>query len=110
MRDPSSRPEVFVPCEHFCFVVFQFAYRTASTKFPGKLAELFLVLSDDHPVPSDPAVGVGASGPISQSRSRKHRLDDDQMSVESTGSKRKDVSTSAEKNKSKNKSKNKPKK
>ena len=111
MRDPSSRPEVFVPCEHFCFVVFQFAYRTASTKFPGKLAELFLVLSDDHPVPSDPAVGVGASGPISQSRSRKHRLDDDQMSVESTGeSKRPDVSTSAEKNKQKKQpSKSKPK-
>ena len=79
----------------FCFS--QFAYRTASNKFPGKLSELFLVLKDDHPVHPDQLHGAGGA------RARKHRLDDDQMSVESSESKRPDVTTSAEKNRSKNK-------
>ena len=80
---------------------FQIAYRTASDKFPGKLSELFLVLSDNLP----PQLPEGADGFESQQpgRGHKHRLDDDQMSVESSESKRPDVTTSAEKNHSKNK-------
>ena len=83
---------------------FQIAYRTASDRFPGRLSELFLVLSDDLPtVAADEAARSQPPG-----RGQKHRLEDDQMSTES-GSKRKDLSASAEKNKSKNFSKNKPK-
>ena len=89
------------------FPFFQIAYRTASNKFPGKLAELFLVLSDSHVLLDDgPGAAAGFSG-----RGQKHRLDDDQMSVHSVEPKRPDVNTSAEKDKSKSKkfSKNKPK-
>ena len=83
----------------------QIAYRTASNKFVGKLAQLFLVLSDSHKASNE------ASDQPPPGRGLKHRLDDDQMSVESTGeSKRPDVSTSAEKNKQKKQpSKSKPK-
>ena len=85
------------------FVGFQIAYKTAAHRFTGKLAELFLVLSDNQPV----AAEAGASGFQPIGRGQKHHLDDDQMSTES-GSKRKDQSSSAEKVK-RNFSKNKPK-
>ena len=83
----------------FPFFFFQVAYRTASDKFLGKLSELFLVLSDSYRVP--PENDNFGSQPTG--RGTKHRLDDDQMSVESV--KRPDVNTSAEKNKSKQASK-----
>ena len=86
----------------FCF---QIAYRTASDRFPGRMAELFLVLSDDLPAAALPE--ASSSQPLG--RGQKHRLDDDQMSVESSDSKRKDQSASAEKNKTKFGAKNKPK-
>ena len=73
--------------------LFQIAYRTAGNKFPGKLSELFLVLSDDVPPPEDDKAGYQTQG-----RGRKHQREDDQMSVESVTSKRQDVSSSAEKN------------
>ena len=85
------------------FVGLQIAYKTAAHRFTGKLAELFLVLSDNQPV----AAEAGASGFQPIGRGQKHQLDDDQMSTES-GSQRKDQSSSAEKNK-RNFSKNKPK-
>lgn len=78
----------------------QIAYQTASSRFPGKLSELFLVLSDDYRLPAAKA----AEGEGYQSRGdrgQKHRLDDDQMSVKSVGSKRMDLSSSADKSKSK---------
>ena len=86
-----------------CSFAFQIAYRTASNKFEGRLSELFLVLSDDYPTQlteegRDEAVGFQPVG-----RGQKHRLEDDQMSVES-GTKRVDNVSSAEKNQ-KNKSK-----
>ena len=93
---------------HGLISVFQIAYRTAGTRFSGRLSELFLVLSDDHHIPQEPADGAGAFGSEPLGRGQKHRLDDDQMSIESE-TKQKDQSTSAEKNKSKNKAKNKPK-
>ena len=83
--------------------IFQSAYRTASDKFKGKLAELFLVLSDSF-VPQPEADGFESQRP---GRGQKHRLEEDRMSVESD-SKRPDVTSSAEKNQG-NKSKNKPK-
>ena len=80
---------------------FQIAYRTASDRFPGRLSELFLVLSDD--LPTAATSEVASSQPLG--RGHKHRLDDDQMSTESG----KDQSASAEKNKSKSFGRNKPK-
>ena len=81
----------------------QIDYRTAADKFKGKLAELFLVLSDSYcPQPDDD--GFNSQRPA---RGQKHRLEEDRMSVESD-SKRPDVTTSAEKNIG-NKSKSKPK-
>ena len=70
----------------------QIAYRTASDKFPGKLSELFLILSDDTPSFDDDSGEFRTQG-----RGQKHQRDDDQMSTES-GSKRQDISSSAEKN------------
>ena len=58
------------------------------------MSELFLVLTDSF-VASEPS---GAQPPA---RGQKHRLDEDQMSVQSVESKRPDVTTSAEKNKAK---------
>ena len=78
---------------------FQIAYRTASNRFPNKLSELFLVLSDDYPAQLAQEGLSEAEG--FQPRGQKHRLDDDQMSVQSTGTKRPDNETSAEKNKKK---------
>ena len=83
----------------FHFSIFQIAYRTAGNKFEGRLAELFLILSDDHAVPveaeaSDSHLPVG--------RGTKHRLEDDQMSTGS-GSKRQDLVSSAEKKGAKSK-------
>ena len=86
----------------FCF---QIAYRIASDRFPGRLTELFLVLCDDLPAAAQPE----ASGSQPLGRGQKHHLEDDQMSVGSSESKRKDQSASAEKNKSKFSFKNKPK-
>ena len=65
------------------------------------MSELFLVLSDAGKVATEAAEGL-TSQPLG--RGHKHRLEDDQMSVQSTGSKRQDISNSAEKNKGKNKS------
>ena len=73
----------------------------ASNKFPGKLSELFLVLADSQSLAAGATAGAGDSGPSHQNRGRKHQLDNDQMSTESTHSKRKDLSTSAEKKKTK---------
>lgn len=56
------------------------------------MAELFLVLSDSHVPPKEHTATHATSG-----RGMKHRMDDDQMSVQSTGSKRQDVASSAEK-------------
>ena len=66
-----------------------------------------MVLSDDQPAMAQPE----ASGSQPLGRGQKHRLDDDQMSVESSGSKRRDQSASAEKNQKsgRNKQKSKPK-
>ena len=75
----------------FCL---QIAYRTAGDKFPGKLSELFLVLSDSHVPPKEAQDSQQPSG-----RGTKHRLDDDAMSVKSVDSKRPDLASSAEKNK-----------
>ena len=86
------------------FAFFQIAYRIASDKFPGKLSELFLVLSDN--IPREPSAPEGSRAHAG--RGHKHRLDEDQMSVGSGDSKRPDFSTSAEK--TRNKSKNKPNK
>ena len=83
---------VAVQLFNYAFLLLQIAYRTASNKFPGKLSELFLVLSDDTPPFEDDRAEFQTQG-----RGRKHQRDDDQMSVES-GSKRQDVSSSAEKN------------
>ena len=87
-------------CSH-CFLghirYFQIAYRTASDKFPGKLAELFLVLTDGH-VTHDES---GDSRPPPH-RGTKHRMEDDQMSTGS-GSKRQDLVPSAEKKGAKSK-------
>ena len=94
-----------------CYFRLQIAYRTAGNKFPGKLSELFLVLSDSHVLPKEAQDQQHHSG-----RGTKHRLDDDQMSVQSGETKRQDLASSAEKNKtskankgnrgSKNKSRN----
>ena len=73
----------------------QIAYRTASNKFVGKLAQLFLVLSDSHKASNE------ASDQPPLGRGLKHRLDDDQMSVESVESKRPGLASSAEKGKNK---------
>ena len=78
---------------------FQIAYRTASNKFPGKLRELFLVLSDDYVLP-DRAEGQDPGFKL-VGRGQKHRLDDDQMSVGSQESKRHDAASFDEKNKAK---------
>ena len=78
-----------------CF--FQIAYRTAGSRFPGKLSELFLVLSDDVSAVEDDRDRDEAKGFQARGRGQKHQLDDDQMSVRSSGSKRQDVTTSAEK-------------
>ena len=68
-----------------------------------------MVLSDDHRVLRAEAADAEAGGfSFRGGRGQKHRLDDDAMSVQSTGSKRKDLASSAEKNKSKF-VKNKPK-
>ena len=88
---------------HHCFHSLQIAYRTAGDRFPGKLSELFLVLSDDHSAEASSApenVGFQTSG-----RGQKHQLEDDQMSTGSN-SKRRDLAKSAEKNQSKTQSKN----
>ena len=77
--------------------IFQIAYRTASDKFPGKLAELFLVLADGHVLPAE---ARGSHPP--PVRGTKHRLEDDQMSTGS-GSKRQDLVSSAEKKGAKSK-------
>ena len=78
------------------FLFFKIAYRTAADKFPGKLSELFLVLSDNAP-PQTEVAGGFESHPAG--RGQKHRLeDDDRMSVHSSDTKRPDVTTSAEKN------------
>ena len=61
-----------------------------------------MVLSDSYRVAPDAEGHDDHHG-----RGTKHRLDDDQMSVESVNSKRPDVSTSGEKNKH-SKSKAKP--
>ena len=57
------------------------------------MAELFLVLSDSHVVPKEHSTRQPYPN-----RGQKHRLDDDQMSVQSSGSKRQDLASSAEKN------------
>ena len=89
---------------------FQIAYRTASGRFPGRLTELFLVLSDDAPSAAEPRDSwPEASNSQPLGRGQKHRLDEDQMSVESSESKRKDQSASAEKNKKSGNGKNKSK-
>ena len=90
------------------FVWLQIAYRTASNRFPGKLSEIFLVLSDDYSSRQSTEAGAEASGFQQVGRGQKHRLDDDQMSVQSVESKRLDTVPSAEKNR-KNKNKSKPK-
>ena len=94
-------------------ILFQIAYRTASTRFPGKLSELFLVLSDDSPLLGQPSASPAAGASHPPGRGQKHRLEDNQMSVKSSGSKHKDLTSSADKNRgksgAKNKSKNKPK-
>ena len=92
-----------------CSTSFQIAYKTASTKFPGKLSELFLVLSDDSPLVGQPPASSAAGASHPPGRGHKHRLDDDQISVQSSGSKRKDLTSSADKNKGRNGTKNKPK-
>ena len=91
----------------FFFLSFQIAYRTASTRFPGKLSELFLVLSDDYPARAEAEAGAGAEFQT-RGRGQKHRLEDDQMSVESH-SKRPDHVSSAEKNRTKKKNQTKSK-
>ena len=62
--------------------MFQIAYRTASDKFPGKLSELFLVLSDNVSQQQSEAEGFESQP---GGRGQKHRLEEDQMSVESSG-------------------------
>ena len=76
--------------------LFQIAYRIASNKFPGKLSETFLVLSDDAQPADDEGGEFQTQG---RGRGQKYPRDEDQMSVESHGSKRQDVVSSAEKNK-----------
>ena len=62
----------------FLFVGFQIAYRTAANRFPRRLAELFLVLSDNLTV----ATEADATSFQPLGRGQKHRHEDDQMSVE----------------------------
>ena len=80
---------------------FQIAYRTAGNRFQGKLSELFLVLSDEYPAQLAQEGQAEAAGFQPSSRGQKHRLEDDQMSVQSVESKRLDTETSAEKNRKK---------
>lgn len=85
----------------FFVILSQIAYRTASNKFPGKLSELFLVLKD---TPRGDAEAADPVAPHPSGRGLKHCLEEDQMSVQSGGSKRQDLTSSADKSK-KNKSK-----
>ena len=58
------------------------------------MSELFLVLSDNSQPQTEDTDGFKSQQPP---RGHKHRREDDQMSVESSESKRPDQSTSAEK-------------
>ena len=62
------------------------------------------MLTDDAPPIEDDRGDFRTQG-----RGQKHPREEDQMSVESTGTKRQDVLTSAEKNRAKSKNKNKNK-
>ena len=62
-------------------------------------------MSDDVPSVEDDRDKDEAKGFQARGRGQKHTLDDDQMSVRSSGSKRQDVTTSAEKIQNQNRGK-----
>ena len=85
------------------YLLFQIAYRIARDQFADRLRELFLVLSDDEPVPLPQLEARRLSlDPRTRERQagRKHHREADSMSNESSSNPKKpDQTRSSEKRK-----------